>query len=218
VFIYGKIKETFSDHWLLSEEDCGQANAYEAFQKQSSGFGWIIDPIDGTTNFIHGIPHFAVSIGIVKNGEPVIGVVFNPITGDLYTVRRAFGAFHNGQFLQVGIETKLSEAVVATGFQASDFKSGSRVLQQMDELAGKTRNIRMFGASSLDLCFVASGKLTGFWHEGLNPWDAAAGILILKEAGGRVTNKEGHPYRLFDDSLLASNTNIHDEFLKTIEL
>ncbi|HET6871367.1 MAG TPA: inositol monophosphatase family protein, partial [Sporolactobacillaceae bacterium] len=138
MFIYGKIKEMFPDHWLLSEEDCGQANAYEIFQKQSTGYGWIIDPIDGTTNFIHGIPHFAVSIGIVKNGEPVVGVVFNPITGDLYTARRAFGAFHNGQSLQVDIETKLSEAVVATGFQAGDFKTGSRVLQQMDQLAGKS--------------------------------------------------------------------------------
>jgi myo-inositol-1(or 4)-monophosphatase len=213
----GKIQEGYPDHWLISEEDCGQANSYEVFKNHKSGYVWIIDPIDGTTNFIHGIPHFSVSIGIVKDGEPVIGVVFNPITHELYTARKTLGAHLNGRPIRVGIEAKLEEAVVATGFQASDFKSGSRVLKQMDKLAGKSRNIRMFGAASLDLCLVASGKITGFWHEGLNPWDTAAGILILTEAGGQVTDKDGNPYHLFYDSLIASNTIIHDEFLKTLK-
>ncbi|MGP7817375.1 inositol monophosphatase family protein [Niallia sp. 01092] len=213
-----KIKQDFPDHWILSEEDCGQANSYQAFQQFDSGYGWIIDPIDGTTNFIHGIPYYSVSIGIVNNKEPVIGVVLNPMTGELYTARKSMGSFLNEQPLRVGQEMKLTEAIVSTGFQANDFKVGSRVLQQMDKLAGNSRNIRMFGASSLDLCQVASGRLTGFWHEGLNPWDTAAGILIVTEAGGTVTDKDGNPYKLFHESLVASNGNIHNDLLNTIKL
>lgn len=213
----GKIQEDYPDHWLLSEEDCGQANPYEAFRNYGSGYGWIIDPIDGTTNFIHDIPHFSVSIGIVRDGQPVIGVIYNPITSELYTARKSFGAYLNGRPIRVGTELTLAEAVVATGFQASDFKSGSRVIQQIDKLAGNCRNIRMFGAASMDLCLVAAGKITGFWHEGLNPWDTAAGVLVLTEAGGRITDKDGNPYRLFHDSLVASNTKIHDEFINTIK-
>lgn len=213
-----KIQENYPGHWILSEENCGQADSYEMFSKHGSGYGWIIDPVDGTTNFIHGIPHFAVSIGIVKDGEPVIGVVYNPSTDELYTARKSFGAYVNGMPIRVREESKLTEAVVATGFQANDFKPGSRLNQQIDKLAGKTRNIRLFGAASLDLCLIASGKITGFWHEGLNPWDTAAGILILTEAGGKVTDRNGNPYRLFHDSLVASNGKIQDEFLKSIQL
>jgi myo-inositol-1(or 4)-monophosphatase len=217
-FLRGKIQEDYPDHWILSEENCGQDNAYEVLKNHDSGYGWIIDPIDGTTNFIHNIPHFSVSLGVVKDGKPIIGVVFNPITGDLYAARKSFGAYLNGRPIRVGEESTLAEAVVATGFQASDFQSGSRVIQQIDKLAGKSRNIRMFGAASLDLCLVASGKITGFWHEGLNPWDTAAGILVLAEAGGQVTDKDGNPYQLFHDSLIASNGKIHDELMKTIKL
>ncbi|MFB9758983.1 inositol monophosphatase family protein [Ectobacillus funiculus] len=216
-YIRHKIQTEYPKHWILSEEDCGQADSYETFKSHKTGYGWIVDPIDGTTNFIHGIPHFAVSIAVVKDGEPIIGVVYNPMTDELYSARKSFGAYRNGQRIHVGDESVLAEAVVATGFQASDFKAGSRVVKQIDALAGKSRNIRMLGAASLDLCFIASGRITGFWHEGLNPWDTAAGILILAEAGGNSTDKEGNPYFLFHDSLVASNGKIHDEFLKTIK-
>ncbi|XJZ26611.1 inositol monophosphatase family protein [Bacillota bacterium Lsc_1132] len=216
--IRSNIQRDYSGQWILSEEDCGQEDAYQAFLKTDSGYGWIIDPIDGTTNFVHGIPHFSVSIGIVKDGEPVIGVVFNPMTAELYTARKSQGAYRNGQLIQVGKESKLAEAVLATGFQANEWHPGSRVLKQIDQLAGKSRNVRMFGASSLDLCLIATGKLTGFWHEGLNPWDTAAGVLILTEAGGMVTDKDGKPYRLFHESLVGSNRIVHDEFLNAIKL
>jgi myo-inositol-1(or 4)-monophosphatase len=216
--IRSQIQRDFPGHWILSEEDCGQEDAYQAFKEHDRGYGWIIDPIDGTTNFIHGIPHFAVSIGIVKDGEPFIGVVFNPMTAELFTARKSQGAFRNGQLIQVAKETNLTEAVLATGFQATDWKSGSRVVKQINRLTGKSRSVRIFGASSLDLCLIASGKLTGFWHEGLNPWDTAAGFLILLEAGGMVTNKEGKSYCLFHDSLVASNQIIHTEFLNAITI
>lgn len=213
-----KIQKNYPEHWILSEEDTGQANSYEAYNSQDSGYGWIIDPIDGTTNFIHGIPHFSVSIGIVKNGEPIIGVVYNPLTDELYAACQSYGAYLNGQVINAVKESSLAGAVLATGFQATDWKTGSRVVRQIDQVAGKCRNVRMFGAASLDLCWVASGKITGFWHEGLNPWDTAAGILILQEAGGYVTDRDGKPYRLDQDSLVASNKFIHDEFLENIKL
>jgi myo-inositol-1(or 4)-monophosphatase len=218
MLLRNKIQQEYPGHWILSEEDSCQTNAYEAFKRQDCGYGWIIDPIDGTTNFIHGIPHFAVSIGIVKNGEPIIGVVYNPVTDELYTARKSMGAYLNGQPIWVGKELKLEEAVLATGFQANDWKSGSRLVRQIDQLAGKSRNVRIIGAASLDLCWTAAGRLTGLWHEGLNPWDVAAGILILTEAGGCVTDMDGNPYRLYHDSLVASNTLIHKEFLDTIKL
>jgi myo-inositol-1(or 4)-monophosphatase len=213
-----KIQKDYPGHWILSEEDTGQANAYEVFKEKPSGYGWIIDPIDGTTNFIHGIPHFSISIGIVKDGEPIIGVVYNPMTKELFTARKSFGAYMNGDPIRVGKESKLAEAVLATGFQAGDWKQGSRLICQMDRLAGKSRNVRMIGAASLDLCWTALGRLTGFWHEGLNPWDTAAGVLILKEAGGHVTDRNGNPYCLFHDSVVATNSKIHEELLGTIKL
>ncbi|MBP3040788.1 inositol monophosphatase [Bacillaceae bacterium Marseille-Q3522] len=213
-----KIEEDFPHHWILSEEDCGQANAYEILRNAGAGYGWIIDPIDGTTNFIHDIPYYAVSIAFVKNKVPVAGVVFNPLTSEQYTARKSFGAYLNEKRIQTGREKLLTEAVVATGFQSNDFKTGSRVVQQIDKLAGKSRNIRLLGASSLDLCRVASGKLTGFWHEGLKPWDTAAGILILTEAGGKVTDKEGNPFQLDHESLVASNGHIHHELMQAIRL
>jgi myo-inositol-1(or 4)-monophosphatase len=218
MLLRNKIQQEYPGHWILSEEDSCQANAYEIFKRQDSGYGWIIDPIDGTTNFIHGIPHFAISIGIVKDREPIIGVVYNPVTDELYTARKSMGAYLNGKPIRVGKELKLAEAVIATGFQANDWKTGSRLVRQIDQMAGKSRNVRLLGAASLDLCWIASGRLTGLWHEGLNPWDTAAGILILTEAGGCVTDKNGNPYRLYHDSLVASNTLIHKEFLETIKL
>lgn len=213
-----KIRQDYPGHWIISEEDTGTGNPYEAFRRQSSGYGWIIDPIDGTTNFIHRIPHFSVSIGIVKDGEPVIGVVYNPMTDELYTARRSFGAYLNGQPLAAGTESVLIEAVVATGFQANDWKPGSRAARQIDRLAGRSRSVRILGAASLDLCWVAAGRIAGFWHEGLCPWDTAAGMLILTEAGGAVTDMEGKPYRLYHDSLVASNKKIHDEFRSAVQI
>jgi myo-inositol-1(or 4)-monophosphatase len=216
--IRSHIQKDFPGHWVLSEEDCGQANAWQAFKEHHQGFGWIIDPIDGTTNFIHGIPHFAVSIGIVKDGEPMVGVVFNPMTNELFTAEKSLGAYRNGQRIQVAKQATLAEAVLATGFQANDWKKDSRLVKQVDQLAGKSRSVRILGASSLDLCLIAFGKLTGFWHEGLSPWDTAAGALVLTEAGGEITDKDGNPYRLYHESLVASNGIIHDEFMNAIRI
>jgi myo-inositol-1(or 4)-monophosphatase len=217
-FLRNKIKQEYPGHWILSEEDNGQENSYMAFRQNGPGYGWIIDPIDGTTNFIHGVPHFSVSIGIVRAWETVIGVVYNPVTDELFYARRNFGAFRNGETIRVGSEKRIGDALLATGFQAVEWKHGSTVLRQINQLAGICRNIRLFGAASLDLCWVASGRLTGFWHAGLNPWDTAAGILILLEAGGQATDWHGNPYRLDHPSLVASNGKVHTELLRAIQI
>lgn len=203
------IRKDFPDHWILSEEDSAQGSK-KSLSPLSKGYGWIIDPIDGTTNFIHKIPHFAISIGIVKDGLPVCGVVYNPMTKDLYSAKINSGAFLNGERIQVGTEKDISDSLLATGFPAYDWKSNSDLVKRMDNIVGVSRSVRIIGAASLDLCMVASGQLTGFFHDGLHPWDVAAGIIILQEAGGTVTNRQGQEYRLGEHTLVASNSRIQE--------
>ncbi|SFM18141.1 myo-inositol-1(or 4)-monophosphatase [Paenibacillus sp. 1_12] len=218
LYLRDQINRDYPDHWILSEEtDGAKEESPYAWGKLAPGYGWIIDPIDGTTNFIHGISHFAISIGIVKDGILVCGIVYNPVTADLYSARKQGGAFFNGSPIQVAQEQELSEALLATGFQANDWHSNSVLVEQIRRMAGTSRNVRINGAASLDLCWVASGKLTGFWHDGLYPWDVAAGILIVQEAGGVVTNGAGLAFDLSDQRLIASNLWIHNAFLSVLE-
>jgi myo-inositol-1(or 4)-monophosphatase len=212
-----RIKTLYPDHWILSEEANGQENPFEIIKQKKSGIGWVIDPVDGTTNFIHRIPHFAVSIGIVQDGVLTVGVVYNPITNDLYYAVKGEGAFYNKTPIRVSNENEIEEAVLATGYPSKEWKENSAVVKQIDALTGKCRSIRLLGASSLDLCFVAKGLLSGFWHDELNPWDTAAGLLILREAGGKVTTRCGEPFHLEDRTLVASNGFIHDSFLKLLK-
>lgn len=206
------IRDDYPEHWIYSEEtDGAEGDAWQRMLQPREGYGWIVDPIDGTTNYIHAVGHFAISIGIVKNGVPVCGVVHNPLTGDLYTAMRGGGAYRNGEKLAVGQERGLGDALLGTGFQAKDWHPGSCAAKQIGRIAGTARDIRIFGSASLDLCLVAAGRLTGFWHDGLYPWDAAAGIVIVQEAGGKVTNRDGRPYALSDNTLIASNAIVHAE-------
>lgn len=216
-FLRERIKRDYPDHWILSEEANTDTDAYSIMKQPPEGYGWIIDPIDGTTNFIHGIPHFAISIGMVNNGIPICGVVYNPMTEDLYFAQSEGGAFLNSQPIQVGPAKEMSEALLATGFQATDWKPDSVVLEQIGKIAGIARNVRIIGSASLDLCLVASGQLTGFWHDGLYPWDVAAGLIIIQEAGGKVTNREGKPFCLSDNTLVASNSFIHPALLSILK-
>ncbi|NGM82004.1 inositol monophosphatase [Paenibacillus sp. 7124] len=211
------IEQEYKDHWILSEEDTGQSNSYAALLSKGSGYGWIIDPIDGTTNFIHGIPHYAVSIGVVKDWKPILGVVYNPLTDELFYASLNLGAFRNGSPLRVGNEQTIGDALLATGFQAADWKRGSQLVQEIDRFTGSCRNVRLNGAASLELCWIAMGRLTGFWHGGLHPWDTAAGVLILSEAGGAVTTRDGTPYQLHHDTLVASNGKVHNELLELLK-
>ncbi|MCC3372565.1 inositol monophosphatase family protein [Cohnella sp. REN36] len=208
-----RIGRDYPDHWILSEETDGGLDAFGMMARPAPGIGWIIDPIDGTINFVHGIPHFAVSIGIVRDGSLLHGVVFNPVTRELFHATHGEGARLNGDPIRVGAEADVGRALLATGFQASDWRRDSVAAAQVSRIAGISRSVRILGAASLDLCMIACGRLNGFWHDGLYPWDVAAGLLIVREAGGTVSNGEGDPYVWSDKKLVASSPELHGELL-----
>lgn len=215
-FIRERIGRDYPDHWILSEETDGGLDAFGLMARPAPGIGWIIDPIDGTINFVHGIPHFAVSIGIVRDESLLHGVVFNPATRELFHATRGEGARLNGDPIRVGAEADIGRALLATGFQASDWRRDSVAAAQVSRIAGISRSVRILGAASLDLCMIACGRLNGFWHDGLYPWDVAAGQLIVREAGGTVTNGEGDPYAWSDKRLIASSPELHGELLSLL--
>ncbi|MRJ02714.1 MAG: inositol monophosphatase [Epsilonproteobacteria bacterium] len=178
-----------------------------------------IDPIDGTTNFVHHLPFCAISVGIWKAGEAVEGVVYNPILGEMFYAKRGEGAFLNGEPIGVSETDRLIDSLIATGFPYAKVERGWEyrfVIEALERLLPITRDIRRFGSAALDLCYVACGRFDGFYEVGLQPWDTAAGILIVEEAGGRVTNSEGKKYR-FGDIIVATNGKIGDNFIEALQ-
>ena len=169
---------------------------------------WIIDPIDGTTNFIHGIPHFAISIGLERKGEIVAGLIYNPISDDLYTAERGQGAYLNNRRLRVAKRRQLDMAVVACGIPHLGRGDHEIFRGEIERVQAKAAGIRRFGAASLDLAWVASGRIDGYWERGLAAWDIAAGLLMVKEAGGRVEDLDGGPNALSTGNILAANDDL----------
>lgn len=175
-----------------------------------------LDPIDGTTNFVHGIPHCAISIGIWEDGMPVAAVVYNPILDEAFRADVGKGAFLGDQKLRVSNQTQLQQSLIATGFPYTKVEKGKDyqwVLKCMSNLLPLCRDIRRFGAASLDLCYVAKGTFDAYYECNLKPWDVSAGVLVLQEAGGRFTNEKAQQYLLSDHIIVASNANIHEELL-----
>jgi len=170
---------------------------------------WVIDPVDGTTNFLHGIPHFAISIGLVRDGEPFAGVIYQPLTDELFWAEKNAGSFVNERRLRVSARRKLDESVIATGVPHQGRPEHDRFLTQLKSVMGATAGIRRFGAASLDLAYVAAGRFDGFWEIGLKPWDIAAGIIIVREAGGYVSDLDGGHDMLTSGNLLAANDHLH---------
>lgn len=204
------ISEEFPQHKFLAEEEHADHSSGSTPEHL-----WVIDPLDGTTNFIHGLPHFATSIGYYNNGQPICGVVFNPARNDLYLAVRGEGAFHNGKPIHVGGETKLDEVLVGVGFyydRGDQMRSTLKMVEKLFEQ--QIRGIRRMGTASLDLCQVACGNYGAFFELQLSPWDFAAGRLIVEEAGGCVTNALGAPLPVEPTSLLASNLNLHSAMLE----
>lgn len=178
---------------------------------------WIVDPIDGTNNFVHGIPHFAVSIGYYHRGVAQCGLVHNPITDDWYTAARGCGAFHNNRRASVAPHARLAEAMVAVGFYYDRGALMEATLMAIRDLFRQNiRGIRRFGAASLDLCFVGCGLFSAFFEFELSYWDYAAGRLFVEEAGGRVTSCQGQPVPAGKSSILATNGPLHDAVLQVI--
>lgn len=175
---------------------------------------WIVDPLDGTTNFLHGIPQFAVSIALERNGEIVAAVVFNPATDELYTAEKGGGAFLNDRRLRVAARKELSDAVVICGVPHLGRGNHGKFLVELRHVMGEVAGVRRFGAASLDLAYIAAGRCDGFWEVGLAAWDIAAGILLIKEAGGWVSDFDGKTNMLETGSVVAGNEYIHKALLE----
>ncbi|HMD86307.1 MAG TPA: inositol monophosphatase family protein [Terriglobia bacterium] len=203
--IVGRLRERFPDHAIVAEEGGNH--------RSSSDYCWYVDPLDGTTNYAHGFPVYCVTVGLACRGEVIAGVVYDPTRNDLYTAERSAGAYLNGKRLHVSRTEKLSESLVATGFPpfAANHDLNVQFYFRFTELS---HGIRRAGSAALDLCCVAAGRFDGFWEMKLNPWDKAAGTLLVTEAGGRVSDVRGAPFNLLGDDVFVSNGLVHDQMLE----
>lgn len=195
----------FPDHTILAEEGI--------YPDTTSELRWIIDPLDGTTNYAHGFPWFCVSIGLESAGELVAGVVFNPVNDELFTATRGGGAFLNGRQLRVSNRSPLRDSLLGTGFPYDSATDPANNFDNFFAFQKAARGIRRAGAAALDLASVAAGRLDGFWELKLKPWDVAAGLLLVQEAGGSVTGFDGGPFEISSGNILASNGMIHREMV-----
>jgi myo-inositol-1(or 4)-monophosphatase len=177
---------------------------------------WVIDPLDGTTNFAHGIPIFAVSIALMENGQPRIGIVYCPMQDELFCAGLGAGAWLNGEPISVTETDFLLQSLLATGFPYDIHTYLSDITRRIKTILPKVRDIRRMGAAAVDLAYVACGRLDGFWEYGLKPWDTAAGCLLVEEAGGRVTDFMGQPFSPFKKEILASNGRLHPLLLELV--
>jgi len=178
---------------------------------------WLVDPLDGTTNFLHGLPIFAVSIALERQGQLVAGVIYNPIMDELYTAERGGGAFLNDRRLRVAARTRLSDAVIGTGVPHLGRGHHGNYLVELRNVMGEVAGIRRMGAVALDLAFVAAGRLDGFWEDAIKPWDVAAGQIIIREAGGFVSDRNGGQDIFDSGTIAAGNETIHRLLLKTLK-
>jgi len=205
-YLLRQLQQEFKDFEIIGEE-LGSSGC-------SSGNTIIIDPIDGTTNFVHQIPIFAISIGVVIENELTFGVVYNPILDELYSATKDKGAFFNGKKMKVSKTLSLTQSLIATGFPYTKIERGfdyEWTVRSFENLLPHTRDIRRLGAASLDLCYVARGVFDGYYEINLKPWDSSAGVLMVLEAGGIVTNGANKDFDLSDKLIVATNGKIHDE-------
>ena len=177
---------------------------------------WIVDPLDGTLNFLHGLPHFCVSIALERDGELFAGVIYEPISDQMFWAEKGQGAHLNGRRLRVSVRRELDESVFATGIPFRGRDGHEPFLAQLGEVMAVSAGVRRFGAAALDLAYVAAGRYEGFWEQGLNSWDMAAGIVILREAGGMVSDFAGRKRMLESGEIVATNGILHDELRKLL--
>lgn len=206
--IIAVIKAAFPDHYILSEE-AGDL-------KQDSNYKWIIDPIDGTVNFAHGIPLNCVSIGIEKDGEIVMAAVYNPHINEFYFAEKGKGATLNDKPIHVSNESEAIKACLVTGFPYTYINMENGPLEIFERFVRKGVPVRRLGSAAIDLCWVAAGRFDGFYEHKLEAWDSAAGYLIVEEAGGKVTDHDGNKFSVYQHKVLATNGKIHDEMVELI--
>jgi myo-inositol-1(or 4)-monophosphatase len=204
------IAARFPDHEVLGEEFSGDDRG------RIPQFCWVFDPIDGTTNYAHGLPIFCSSLALEVDGQPLVAAIYDPTRKELFTAERGQGARLNGDRLQVSGATTLIDSLLVTGFHYDVHKDPGDVIALFGTFITQARAVRRLGSAALDLCYVAAGRFDGFWEKKLQPWDVAAGSLIVSEAGGRVSTMSGAPYSSREGSVLATNGLIHTQMLKTI--
>jgi myo-inositol-1(or 4)-monophosphatase len=177
---------------------------------------WIVDPLDGTTNFLHAIPHFAINIALQREGVVVAAVTYNPVANELFWAEKGKGAFVNDRRLRVAARQRLDESVLATGIPFLGHGQHARFLKELHQISQRVAGVRRFGAAALDLAWVAAGRMDGFWQRDLSPWDLAAGLLLVTEAGGKVTTAEGGEDVLAAGSVCAANLDLHPLILERL--
>ena len=178
---------------------------------------WIVDPLDGTTNFLHAMPHFAINIALQREGGIVAAVTYNPATSDLFWAERGRGAYLNDRRLRVAARARFEEAVFATGIPFMGHGQHARFLKELHQISQRVSGVRRFGAAALDLAWVAAGRFDGYWERDLHPWDIAAGILLVTEAGGKVTDADGGEDPLATGSICAANPELHGPLLDRLK-
>jgi myo-inositol-1(or 4)-monophosphatase len=208
--IHAELSRARPDYSFLMEESGEVAGA-------DSQHRFIVDPLDGTTNFLHGIPMFAISIGLERQGQMVAGVIYNPATDELYTAERGGGAFVNDRRLRVAARRKLTDCVIGTGIPHLGRGEHGKYLIELRHVMGEVSGVRRMGAAALDLAYVAAGRLDGFWEAGLQPWDMAAGLLMIREAGGFVSDMSGGQEIFETGSVVAGNEIIQKALLAQIQ-
>ena len=204
------VKKEFPNHAVLAEES-GE-------HKTTSEYLWVIDPLDGTSNFAHGLPIFSVSIGVQKNGETICGVVYDVMRDEIYTVEKGSGSFRNGKKLYVSTNDNLRKSMLVTGFPYDVEDNPDYAIERFAAFLRASSAVRRLGSAAIDMCYVASGVFDGFWEVNLNPWDVCAGKLLVEEAGGIVTNFAGEKTDIFSKQFLATNGKVHDSMIYILKV
>ena len=202
------LKDLLPEAGFIAEEGTGE---------KVEGLNWVIDPLDGTTNFVHGVPCYCTSVALIKDGEIQLGVVLEVNRDECFAAYRGGGATMNGKPISVSKRANLQDSLLATGFPYDDFGFESEYMDLLRELMHRTRGIRRLGSAAADLAYVACGRFEAFYEYGLNSWDVAAGVLLVREAGGKVSGFQPSKDPVFDEEIVASNSAIHDELLEVIE-
>jgi myo-inositol-1(or 4)-monophosphatase len=205
------LAERFPDHDILAEEMSADPG-----QPSTSPYRWVYDPIDGTTNYAHGLPIFCSSLALQIDGRTVVGAIYDPTRAELFTAERGTGAFLNGQRLHVSAAAELIDALLVIGFPYDVHKHTADLVTMFGAFLGRARAVRRLGSAALDLCYVAAGRFDGYWEQHLWPWDVAAGALIVAEAGGTVTGMDGSDFDPAAAHLVASNGRVHTAMLTVI--
>jgi len=213
--IIDRIRTFHPRHSILAEESGETRSADRADSKGE--WKWIIDPLDGTTNYAHGYPCFCVSIALAHNDELELGVIYDPVRDEVFAAERGRGAALNGKRIRVSQIDNLNRALLCTGFPY-DVRERSEFARHFSNFIMNAQAVRRDGAAAIDLAYVACGRFDGFWEEGLKPWDVAAGVLLIEEAGGRVSNYDGTPFNIYHPPILASNGMVHEQMMRVLAI